>query len=339
MTHFERLITTVDSHTAGESTRLVTSGLPFLRGQSLAEKLADARARLPWVPGLLMLEPRGHKDTFGAILVPPCDPSADFGVIFMDNAGFEPMCGHAVIGTVTSLIEMGMCSGAGPEMALTLDTAVGLVRAVARIEQGRVTSVSFDNVPAFVFRQNVELSHAALGRVTVDVAFGGNFFALVDVRQTGLEIVPANVARLCDLGMQLLDLVNAAVTVSHPEQPHVNRIIDLRFYGAPVTPGAHSRNVVILGDHMVDRSPCGTGTCAEMALRYARGQLRLREPFVVESILGTLLTGEVIAETTVGQGAAAFGAIIPRVTGSAYLTGLHQFALQPDDPFPQGFRL
>jgi proline racemase len=339
MARIDRLITTIDSHTAGESTRLVTSGLPALRGENLAARLADARARLAWVPGLLMLEPRGHKDTFGAVLVPPCDPRADFGLIFMDNVGYEPMCGHAVIGTVTSLIETGMCNAVEPETTVTLDTAVGLVRAVARLEGGRVTSVSFENVPAFVFQQELAVNHPELGRVMVDVAFGGNFFALVDARQIGLELVPANIQRLCGLGMQLLDLVNGAVTVRHPEQPHVDRVIDLRFTGAPVSPSAHSRNVVVLGDHMVDRSPCGTGTCAEMALRHARGQLRPGQPFVVESILNTTLTGEVIAETTVGQGAAVFPAIVPRVTGSAFLTGLHQFVLQPGDPFPQGFRL
>jgi len=339
MTHFEHLITTVDSHTAGESTRLVTSGLPPLRGANLAAQLADARARLPWAPGLLMLEPRGHKDTFGAVLVPPCDPRADFGVIFMDNAGYEPMCGHAVIGTVTSLIETGLCPAVEPDTTLTLDTAVGLVRATARVVGGCVTSVTFDNVPAFVFRENVTVSHAELGRVVVDIAFGGNFFALVAAEQTGLEVAPANVHRLCELGMQLLDRVNQAVAVRHPEQPHVNRVIDLRFIGPPVSPAAHSRNVVILGDHMVDRSPCGTGTCAEMALRHARGQLRIGQAFVVESVLGTCFTGQVVGETTVGRGSEELAAIIPRVTGSAFLTGLHQFILQPGDPFPQGFRL
>jgi len=339
MAHLLKLITTIDSHTAGESTRLVTSGLPPLQGKSMAEKLADAEARLAWAPGLLMLEPRGHRDMFGAVLVPPCDAAADFGVIFMDNVGYEPMCGHGIIGIVTSLIETGMCAATEPETTLTLDTAVGLVRATASVQHGHVTSAYFDNVPAFVFQQNVALTDPHFGRLTADIAFGGNFFALVDAGQIGLELIPANTGCLCELGMRLLDTVNRAVPVRHPIQPYIDRIIDLRFYGRPASVGAHSRNVVILGDHMVDRSPCGTGTCAEMALRHARGQLRCGEAFIVESIIDTRFTGEVVAETQVGQDLSIFPAIIPRVTGCAYLTGFHQFVLQPDDPFPRGFQL
>jgi proline racemase len=171
------------------------------------------------------------------------------------------------------------------------------------------------------------------------VVFGGLFFVFVEAGQLGLELIPANAGRLADLGMCILAAVNERLNVHHPDLPHIDKIIDLRFYVEPGHNGADSRNVVILGDHMVDRSPCGTGTSAETALRYARGKLDLGALFMTESIIGTRFTGQAVAETQVGQGDAAFAAVIPRITGRACVTGFHQFVLDPYDPFPQGFQL
>ena len=339
MAKLTRFVSTIDSHTAGECTRLVMSGLPPIPGQTVAEKLAYAEEHLPWVPGFLLLEPRGHKDMFGAVLVPPCSPDADVGVLFMDNQGYEPMCGHAVIGTVTTLLETGMFEMSEPETPVTLDTPSGLVRASAQIADGRVTAVSFKNVPAFVYRSDVTLQVPEIGQVTVDVVFGGLFFVFVDARQLEVELIPENSSRLADLGMRILAVANEQITVRHPDLPHIDKIIDLRFRVEPGSDGADSRNVVILGDHMVDRSPCGTGTSAESALRHARGQLGVGESFVTESIIGTRFTGQVVAETQVGSGPDAFPAVIPRVTGRAHITGFHRFVLDVEDPFPQGFRL
>jgi proline racemase len=330
-----KVISTIDSHTAGECTRLVTSGLPPLRGATMAEKLAYAEERLPWAPCFLLLEPRGHKDMFGAILTPPCSPEADIGVVFMDNQGYEPMCGHAVIGTVTTVLETGMIPLREPETPVTLDTPSGLVRAFARIEDGQVGSVSFQNVPAFVYRSDVALDVPGVGELTIDVVFGGLFFVFIDARLLEIDLVPANASSLADLGMRILAVANRRIEVRHPELPYIDRIIDLRFYVEPGTDGADSRNVVILGDHMVDRSPCGTGTSAEAALRHAQGRLDIGESFVTESIIGTRFAGQVAAEAEVGR----FPAVIPRITGSAYLTGFHQFVLDPGDPFPEGFQL
>jgi proline racemase len=334
-----RAITTVDSHTAGEGTRLVTGGLPPLAGGTMAEKLATAEEHLSWVPTYLLLEPRGHKDLFGAVLTPPCTPGADIGVLFMDNQGYEPMCGHAVIGTVTTVLEMGMFEMTAPETVVVLDTPAGLVQARARIEGERVTSVAFDNVPSFVYRSAVELTVPEVGDLVVDIVFGGLFFVFVDAEQVEVDLVPRNASRLADLGMRILAVANDVVSVHHPELPHIDRIIDLRFYATPGSEGADSRNVVILGDHMVDRSPCGTGTSAETALRYARGQLRVGERFVTESIIGTRFTAEALAEVEVGEGEEVYPAVIPRVGGRAYVTGFHRFVLDPADPFPEGFRL
>jgi proline racemase len=339
MARFLKSISTIDSHTAGEGTRLVMSGLPPIPGQTMAEKLAYAEEHLPWGPGLLLLEPRGHKDLFGAILTPPCSPAADVGVLFMDSTDYEPMCGHAVIGTVTTLLETGMFEMIESETLVTLDTPAGPVRAHAQIEDGRVAAVSFENVPSFIYRSDVTLKVSEVGDLVVDVVFGGLFFVFVDARQLEIELIPANAVRLADLGMRILAAANEQVPVRHPELPHIDKIIDLRFYVEPGSDGADSRNVVILGDHMVDRSPCGTGTCAEVALRYARGQLRLGQPFVTESIIGTRFTGQVVAEAQVGSGSEVFPSVIPRITGRAYITGLHQFVLDGEDPFPEGFRL
>ena len=339
MARFSKCISTIDTHTAGEYTRLVMSGLSPILGQTMAEKLAYAEKRLSWVPGLLLLEPRGHEDMLVAILVPPCSPAADIGARLMDNQGYEPMCGHAVIGIVTLLLDTGLFEMVEPETTITLDTPSGPVRAYAQIEGGRVVAVSFENVPSFVYRSDVTLKVPQVGDLVVDVVFGGLFFVFVNARQLEIELIPANVVRLADLGMRILAATNEQVPVRHPELPHIDKIIDVRFYEELGSDGAGSRNVVILGDHMVDRSPCGTGTCAEVALRYARGQLSLGQPFVTESIIGTRFTGQVVAETQVGSGSEVFPAVIPKVTGSAYITGLHQFVLDVEDPFPEGFRL
>ena len=335
MATLSKMITTIDSHTAGECTRLVTGGLPPLRGKDMAEKLACISENFPQLPGYLLLEPRGHKDMFGAVLTEPCSPEADIGVIFMDNQGYEPMCGHAVIGTATTVLETGMFPLHEPQTLVTLDTPSGLVRAYAQVREGRVQSVAFENVPSFVYQNDIILNVPDWGQLTIDIVFGGLFFVFVDAAQIGLDLTPGNAHSLANLGMRILAVANQTVKVEHPNLPHLDKIIDLRFYRQPGPNGADSRNVVILGDHMVDRSPCGTGTSAETALRHAQGCLQVGERFTTESIIGTQFTGEVVEETTVGP----YPAVIPRITGSAYLTGFHRFVLAPDDPFPAGFCL
>ncbi|GMR09931.1 MAG: hypothetical protein BMS9Abin28_0752 [Anaerolineae bacterium] len=200
-------------------------------------------------------------------------------------------------------------------------------------------AVSFENVPSFIYRWDVTLKVPEVGDLVVDVIFGGLFFVFVNARQLEIELIPDNAARLADLGMRILTAANEQVPVRHPELPHIEKIIDLRFYVELVSDEVDSRNVVILGDHVLDRSPCGAGTCAEVALRFAGGQLGLGEPFVTESIIGTRFTGQVVAGTQVGSDSELFPALIPKVTGSAYITGFHQFVLDGEDSFPEGFRL
>lgn len=328
-----KVIQTIDSHTGGESTRLVISGLPPLRSASMTEKLVEAQQHLAWAPKLLLREPRGHKDLYGVLLTPACDPRADQGLLFMNNSEFEPMCGHGLIGAVTCLLETGM--HAAPD--LIIETAAGLISASAEFVGGRVLSVEFDNVPSFAVRLDADLRLADGEQLVVDIAFGGNYFVLVQAHQIGIELYPANADRLADLGMRILAAANQQFEVQHPLHPQIDRITDVRF----ITPldSVGSLNVVVLGDRMVDRSPCGTGTCAELAIRYARGQIHQGDLFTSQGILGTRFTARVIAEAGPAFGGLSFPAIIPRLRGQAFLTGFHQFVLKDDDPFSEGFLL
>jgi proline racemase len=334
-----KIIRTIDSHTAGESTRLVIQGLPPLRGNSMAEKLVYAEQQLAWVPGALLLEPRGHKDLYGAILTEPCLAEADVGVVFMNNQGFEPMCGHGLIGVATSVLRTGLISSDCPEIDLTVDTAVGLVKAHVHQQDDQGCWVAFENVPSFAYQLDVPLNLSGGRKLLVDVAFGGNFFLLVDACQVGIELESANLSELTELGMSTLAAANAQIQVAHPGIPNIKRILDLRFYSGSVHPGIGSRSVVILGNRMVDRSPCGTGTSAELAVRYARHQLQIGESFVTESILGTRFNGKVIREVNDFSYSLAYPAIIPLIEGQAFLTGMHQFVFEQGDPFKEGFIL
>jgi proline racemase len=330
-------IWTIDSHTAGEGTRLVTKGLPQLQGQTMGEKMEYAQESLSWVPGALLLEPRGHKDLYGAILTSACNPEADFGVVFMNNRGYEPMCGHGLIGVVTCLLEMDLLPALEPHICLKADTPAGLIDIRVRFQNGRAINVAFDNVPSFAVALDVPLHLENGSIINADIAFGGNFFALVQIDQLNLGLTNENAARLADLGMQALHAANQQIRVVHPYMSYLDRITDLRFYADSRTPGIDSQNVVILGDRMVDRSPCGTGTCAELAVRYARRSIKLGQVFVSQGLLGTHFRATALCEVSQSKGVFPYPAIIPRLEGQAYLTGTHEFLFKEDDPFKNGF--
>ena len=332
-----KVIRTIDSHTGGEGTRLVISGLPPLSGATLAEKLVEARQRLAWAPGLLLREPRGHKDLYGALLTQAGDPRASLGLLFMNNSGFEPMCGHGLIGAVTSLLETGLQAAPDAQSCLVVDTAAGLVSAWVEFQGGRVHSVEFENVPSFATHLDAGLRLADGMQLVVDIAFGGNYFVLVQASQIGIELLPANTHRLAELGMRILAAANQQFEVRHPLHPQIDRITDVRFI-SPLD-GESNRSVVVLGDRMVDRSPCGTGTCAELAVRYARGELDAGERFTSQGILGAQFKARVAAEAGPAFAGLPYPAIIPRLQGRAFVTGFHQFILHEDDPYPEGFLL
>lgn len=338
MARLTRLISTVDSHTAGEPTRLVIGGLPPLRGATMAEKMIYARNELDGLRGLLMLEPRGRQDMYGALLTTPTTPEADFGLIFMNTRQYTTMCGHAVMGAATTVVETGMVEAVEPETTVVFDTPVGLVHTRTRIKEGRVREVSFDNTPVFVYQLDARLSVPDLGELRVDIVYSGGFFALLEAQRIGLELVPANARALADLGTRLRHEASTQLSAQHPELPFMNVIDAVEFHGPAErqTDGSlRARNAAIFGERTIDRSPCGTGTCARMAVLHARGELEIGQRFVSESIIGTRFTGQIVGETRVGE----YQAIVPRVAGRAYLTGFHQFVLDPDDPFPHGFSL
>lgn len=272
---------------------------------------------------------------FGAILTSPCHPDADWGLLFMDSGGCLTMCGHGTIGTAIVLVEMGMIETKEPETVVVFDTPAGLVRAHVVVEDGRAREAWIENVPSFLYRSDVPVEVEGLGQITVDISFGGNFFALVSVDQVGVPVEPSNVQRLVELGLRIREAVNKQVKVQHPLEKHIDRVELTEFTAPPSHPEAHARNVVIFGEGSVDRSPCGTGTSAKMAALYAKGQLKIGEPFIHESIIGTLFQGKLLREVMVGE----LKAVVPQVGSSAYITGIQQFVIDPDDPLKYGFIL
>ena len=280
---------------------------------------------------------------YGALLTAPCDPAADFGLIFMNTQQYTTMCGHAIIGAATTVVGTGMlpagkADALEAETNVVFDTPVGLVRTQIRARDGQAVGVSFLSTPAFVYQPDARLSIPDLGQVPVDLVYSGGFFALVEAQHVGLTLAPLNAEALAGLGTRLRHAANAQLTVHHPELPFVTAIDAVEFHDPPereANGSLYARNATTFGQRTLDRSPCGTGTCARMAVLHARGELQVGQPFISESIIGTRFVGQIVEETRVG----GTRAIIPQVTGRAHVTGFHQFVLDPDDPFPGGFSL
>ncbi|WP_126428354.1 proline racemase family protein [Brevibacillus marinus] len=328
------VFTTVDTHTGGNPTRTVLSGLPRLSGASMAEKMLQMKREYDWIRKLLMFEPRGHDVMSGALLVEPCHPQADIGVIYIETGGYLPMCGHDTIGFCTALVETGIVQAAEPVTRLKLDTPAGLVEVSIEVEGGKAKSVSFRNIPAFLYKQ-VEVEVAGIGHVSCDLAYGGNFYAITDARKLGLELVPDNAARIIETAVRIRQAINRQVEVVHPEAPFIKGLTHVEFYTDPVHPAAHVRNTVVVPPGGIDRSPCGTGTSAKLATMFAKGEIGMGEAFVHESILGSLFRGKVVQQTTVG----GLPAVVTEIAGSAWVTGMHTFFCHPDDELGEGFLL
>ncbi len=326
---------TIDTHTAGNPTRNVVAGVPTINGNTMAEKLADLRERLDWVRSVVMLEPRGHSNMSGTIWVPPCNPEAHMGILFIDAGGHMPMCGHSTIGSVTAMLESGKVPMEdGPITKVNIDTPAGLVRTEATIENGRVKRVAFRGVPSFLFKSGT-VEVPGYGRVPYDVAYGGNTYALTDAKWFNLNLRSGHLAAIEKAAQEFGAAVRAAVPFQHPEQPFINVITHVMFYTAPDDPKATFRNTVIFLPNSTDRSPCGTGTSARVASLFAKGELGLNEEFVHESVIGTQFTARIIEPVTVGGCKGG----IPVVAGRAHITGLHTFVIDPEDALRFGFRL
>jgi len=334
----------IDSHTAGEPTRLVVDGLPPIPGQTINDKRLYISEHLDYVRLLLTREPRGHRDMLGAIVTEPVSEGAAFGVVFMDACRYPYMCGHGTIGAVTTLIEMGWLEAQEPEAIVIVDSPSGPVHTRARVwrempesgepvERLRVESVAIQMESAFALLLDQPLEVPGLGCITVDVSFAGGFFVMVSADQVGLALTPDNGPELTRWGMLITEAGNQQLKVQHPTRSYINTIDVVEFYDPTGHPQGRGKNAVIYGEAHMDRSPCGTGTSAKMALLHRRGELALNQPFINAGILGTTFEGRLVAETKVGD----LPAVVPEVRGSAHVTGVHQFVLDPRDPFPEGF--
>ncbi len=315
------LISAVDYHTGGEPFRIVTGGVRPLEGRTILDKRRWAAEHLDHVRRLLVFEPRGHADMYGCFVTEPEDDGADLGVVFFHNAGYSTACGHGTIALVTWAIESGRIEADGAEVAVTIDVPSGRLPTVARVENGRVSSVRFRNVPSFVHARGLP----AAGR-EVDVAFGGAFYASLEER-----VEPAELARLIELGRAIKADLERDHEVVHPSEPELRDVYGVIFWQEEGKDPLTQRNVTVFADGEVDRSPCGSGTSARLALLHDEGRLAVGEPLRHLSIVGSEFTGRVVEELAEG--------VVTEVEGSAHLTGRHEFVLEPDDELGDGFLL
>ena len=329
-----RTISAIDSHTEGMPTRVVTGGVGVVPGATMAERREYFIKHLDDLRLFLMNEPRGHAAMSGAILQPPTRADADWGVLYIEVSGLLPMCGHGTIGVATVLVESGMVEMTEPVTEVRLDTPAGLVVVDVAVSNGRAEHVTLRNVPAYSHALDASVEVPGLGRVTYDMAYGGNFYAILPLEQLGIPFDRAEKDRILKAGLDIMDAINATDRPVHPLDPGINGCKHVQFT-APGLDGADSRNAMAIHPGWFDRSPCGTGTSARMAQLHARGELALDTDFVNESFIGTRFTGRLIEETTVGPHAA----VVPTVTGRAWITGTANYLLDPDDPFPTGFVL
>jgi proline racemase len=330
-----RVFSSIDTHTGGEPTRTITGGIPHIPGRTIVEKMTYLKEKMDWIRTSLMWEPRGHNIMSGVILTEPTHPDADVGVIFIETGGYLPMCGHDTIGVCTALVETGMVPVAEPVTHIVLDTPAGLTRVRVKVQDGMAVEVTFRNIPSYVMAADVEVDVPDLGKIRLDVAYGGNVYAVLPAAAAGLSINPENAGLIIEKGRKIRSAVNAQIPIQHPEKPFINECTHVEFYGPPKAPGAHLKNAVFFAESGIDRSPCGTGTSAKLAILHARGELGINVEFVHESIVGSIFKARIIEKTTEGP----YPAIIPEVTGSAHIMGMNQLFIHPDDPLRHGFLL
>jgi trans-L-3-hydroxyproline dehydratase len=328
-------ITAIDAHTGGEPFRVIVDGFPELKGNTILEKRRYAKEKYDHLRTALMWEPRGHADMYGCILTPPVTPDADFGILFIHNEGFSTMCGHGIIGIATVVLETGMLPMTAPTRTIKIDSPAGLITAFAHIENNHVKNVSFHNVPSFVSELDSVVDVPGLGKVRYDLAFGGGFYAYVNAEDVGVTCSAEDFRPLIEKGMAIKRAVMATKQIAHPFENDLGFLYGTIFVGPPVQKDSHSRNVCIFADGEVDRSPTGTGVSGRLAIHHRRGEIKLNESIVIESIIGSKFTGRVVEETVFGPHAA----IIPEVRGEAHIVGRNELWINPNDPLKDGFIL
>jgi 4-hydroxyproline epimerase len=324
----------IDAHTCGNPVRVVMGGGPQLAGASMSERRQHFLAEFDWIRTGLMFEPRGHDMMSGSILYPPTRPDCDIAILFIETSGCLPMCGHGTIGTVTVAVEQGLVRPKNPGV-LRLDTPAGLVIAEYEQKGEYVESVRLTNVPGFLHSTGIEAECPGIGPLKVDVAYGGNFYAIVEPQDGYRDMADFTAGQLVQMSPVLRRNLNAKYTFQHPENPTIKGLSHILWTGAPKAPGAHARNAVFYGDKAIDRSPCGTGTSARMAQLAAKGKLKVGDSFVHESIIGSLFKGRVVQAAKVGN----YEAIVPSVEGWARITGYNTIFIDDRDPYKHGFQV
>jgi proline racemase len=336
-------ITSIDVHAEGEAGRVLLGAHLLVRGSTWPERMRWCETQLDWLRRLLLREPRGHPSMCAVLVLPPLDPTADVGIIILEQGGFRPMSGSNTMCAVTALLETGSLPATEPETVVHIDTAVGPVEATARVEGGRVRWVRVRNVPSFPVALETKIAVPEYGTIAADVAFGGQFYVQARAADLGVALGPDHAPEIARAGTALLAAAREQVPVVHPEQPEFDQIALVMLHGPADSPDISGRNSVVLPAGRItldpaswrgtlDRSPCGTGTCARMAALHARGELGLHEPFVHQGVLGTTFLGMLHERTTVG----GQEAVVPSIQGRAWITGYVQHVLQADDPFPTG---
>ncbi len=342
---FERMITAVDAHAAGEPGRVITGGVMDVPGKTMLEKRNYLERHNDEIRKLMLQEPRGYPALCCNVILPPTSPEADAGYVIMEHTEYPGMSGTNTICVATVLLETGIVPMVEPVTELLLEAPAGLIAVEAACQNGKVTQVTFKNVPAFAVHLDAEVEVPQIGTVTVDVAYGGMFYVIADAEMLGLSLTPDEGEDIVRISEMIRAAADEQLVVQHPEIPEFNGITISQLSGPPSHPTARRKNVVTVSTGEVDwqrpstwrgaidRSPCGTGTCAKMAVMHARGQLGLGQDFRHEGILGTLFTGRLLSETQVGP----YKAVIPTLSGQAWITGFNNYVLDPTDPFPQGF--
>ncbi len=335
---FSRMITVVGAHAAGELNEVITGGVLDVPGRTMFEKMQYLETEGDDLRQFLLNEPRGRVSQCVNLVLPPTQPEADAGYVIIESDYYPPMSGTNTICTVTVLLETGMLKMHEPVTHLTVETPAGLVKVTAQCKGGKCESVTFDNVPSFVFALDRTIEVPEFGALTVDIAYGGMIYVLVDAASVGFAVKPSEAAAMVELGERIKKAAAEQIPAVHPANPDIHTINQTLFAG-PVTRRSDgalaARNGVIVSPGRLDRSACGTGTSARLAVMHARGQIAVGETFVHTSIIGTDFIGRVLETTSIGD----TPAIRPSVTGSAWITAFHQYVLDPTDPFPLGFRL
>ncbi len=340
-----RMLMAVDLHAAGEPGRVIMGGVPDVPGRTMFEKRIYFEKHLDGIRKLMLREPRGYPALCCNVVLPPTDRRAAAGFVIMEQTEYPPMSGSNIICTATALIETGYIAASEPTTEFMLEAPAGLIGVSVSVEAGRAKSITFENVPAFAVHLDAPVEVPELGTVMVDVAYGGMFYAIVEAAPLGFRITPDEGRDLVRVGEMIKAAAREQLPVSHPENPAISGVSIMQFSGPATQPGASMKNTVVVSSGqfdrarpetwtgILDRSPCGTGTCARMAVLHAKNKLRLDEDFVHEGILGTTFTGRLVRSTRVGP----HPAVVPAITGSAYISAISNYLLDPDDPFPEGF--